>query len=55
MLTREQLIFVKESLTQKGAAVPCGNNGDTARLFIATLDELDAQLKALDAAPKPVN
>ena len=52
MFTKAQLDFIRGSLTQSGAAVPCADNGKVARLFLATLDEIDAQLKELEVPPK---
>lgn len=52
MLTKQQIEFIKASLCAQGAAVPAQNNGEIARLFISTLDELEAQLKAFETAPK---
>jgi hypothetical protein len=45
MYNKEQLEFIHKALTAQGIAVPCANNGQVARLFIATLDETTALLK----------
>jgi hypothetical protein len=50
MFTKVQLEFLKGSLTQASAVVPCADGGNVARTFIATLDEIDAQLKERESA-----
>lgn len=47
MFTLTQLEFIKASLTVQNAAVPCGEGGKTARLFVAVLDEIEAQIAAI--------
>ena len=49
MLNKAQLEFIKGAITAKGAVVPTENNGAIARVFLSTLDEVDAQLRALGA------
>jgi hypothetical protein len=49
MFTKSQLEFIMASLTAKGTAIPTQDNGEVARLFIATLDEIDAQLSEIES------
>jgi hypothetical protein len=49
MFTKSQLEFIKGSLTAKGAVIPAHENGDVARLFVTTLDEIDAQLSEIES------
>ena len=49
MFIKSQLEFIRASLTAQGAAIPAQNNGEVARLFIATLDEIDAQLREIES------
>lgn len=52
MFTKAQLQFIKSAMCAPQAAVPTSDEGAVARLFLATLDEVNAQLIAADSAPK---
>jgi len=54
MFTSEQLKFIRASLTQPNSAVPCADGGKTARVFLAVLDEIEHQEKALASPLKSV-
>lgn len=49
MLSKEQLEFIKASMCAPQAAVPTANEGAVARLFLSTLDEVNAQLNEICA------
>ena len=48
MFNKKELEFIRASLTTKGAAVPCENNGEVARIFIETLDKIERRLKTFE-------
>lgn len=45
MFTQKQLEFLRAALSAKGTAIPCDEGGQSAREYIAVLDEIDAQLR----------
>jgi hypothetical protein len=47
MLTKEQLLLIRTSMTGKGVAVPV----ELIALYLETLQEVNAQIAALEALP----
>lgn len=54
MLTLEQLKFIKASLCAKGSVISTEDGGKTVRLFVMTIDEVNAQISEREQSlPSP--
>lgn len=51
MFSKVQLNYIRASLTTQNSAVPTGDGGNAARVFVTVLDEIEAQLRVLEDFP----